>query len=66
MKTIEILERVRLVAAEQNRRRDEIPVAKVPMYCEKCRRSTPHTMYCNGEWERYQCDCGEQKEYRVR
>ena len=61
-----ILQTAREVAAEQKRRRGEIAVTDVVMYCETCHEYTAHKLYCNGEWERYQCACGTSKEYRVR
>lgn len=64
--TIQFVEMARAAAAERARRRNEVAVTDVSMYCENCGKYTPHKLYCNGEWERYQCACGAQKEYRIR
>jgi len=66
MKNEVLLQTAREAAAKQKRRRGEIAVTNVSMYCENCGTFTAHKLYCNGEWERYQCACGTSKEYRVR
>jgi hypothetical protein len=66
MKNEVLLQTAREAAAKQKRRRGEIAVTNVSMFCDNCGTFTAHKLYCNGEWERYQCACGTSKEYRVR
>lgn len=66
MKNDVLLQMAQAAASEHRRRKQEVAITDVAMYCENCGTYTLHKLYCRGDMERYTCACGTSKEYRIR